>query len=91
MLKNCLIQLYVGPCHVVNAKIAVAIIPYSPGPAPSDFFLFPKMKEHLPGKRIANDEDLKDAVVSWLNNQAATWYEEGIHKLVPRYNKIVDC
>ena len=31
------------------------------------------------------DEDLKDAVVTWLNNQAATWYEEGIHKLVPRY------
>ena len=23
----------------------------------------------------------------WLNNQAATWCEEGIHELVPRYDK----
>ena len=43
------------------------------------------MKEHLAGKRLANDEDLKDAVVTLINNQTATWYEEGIQKLVPRY------
>ena len=54
--------------------------PYSPDLAPSDFFLFPKMKEHL-------DEDLKDAVVTWWNNQVTTWFVEGIHKLVPRYDK----
>ena len=36
--------------------------PYSPDLAPSDFFLFPKMKEHLAGKRFVNDEDLKNAV-----------------------------
>ena len=36
-------------------------LPYSPDLTPSDFFLFPKMKEHLAGKRFANDEDLKDA------------------------------
>ena len=47
-------------------------------------FLFSKMKEHFDGKRFANDVDPKDAVVTWLNNQAATWYEESIHKLVPR-------
>ena len=29
--------------------------PYSPDLVPSDFFLFPKMKEHLAGKRFAND------------------------------------
>ena len=67
-------QLYVGPC----AEIAEAIIPYSPDLAPSNFLLFPKMKEHLAGKRLANDEGLKDAVVTWFNNQAATWYEKGI-------------
>ena len=56
---------------MVSAEIAVAIIPYSPDLAPSDFLRFPNMKEHLLGKRFAND-DLKDAVVTWLNNQAAT-------------------
>ena len=41
------------------------------------------MKEHLAGKCFANDEDLKDAVVTWLNSQVIMWYDEGIHKLVP--------
>jgi hypothetical protein len=42
------------------------------------------MKEHLAGKRHADDEDLQHAVVDWLNSQAAVWYE-GISKLVSRY------
>ena len=32
-----------------------------------------------------DDEDLQHAVVDWLNNQAAVWYEKGISKLVSRY------
>ena len=36
--------------------------PYSPGLAPSDFFLFPKIKEHHASKLFANEEDLKNAV-----------------------------
>ena len=52
MLKSCLMRLFVGPCYVVSAKIAVVIISYSPD-------LFPKMK-HLADKLFANDEDLKD-------------------------------
>ena len=59
--------------------------PYNPDLTPSDFFLFPKMKKHF-----ANDEDQKDAVVIWLNNQTATWYEEDIQKLVPRYDKFLN-
>ena len=35
--------------------------PYSADLAPSHFFLFPKLKDHLAGKHFANDEDLKDA------------------------------
>ena len=61
--------------------------PYSPHLAPSDFFHFLKMKEHLAGKRHADDEDLQHAVVDWLNSQAAVWYEEGISTLVSRYDK----
>ena len=47
--------------------------PYSPDLAPSDFFLFLKMKEHLAGKRFTDDEDLQHGVVDWLNSQAAVW------------------
>ena len=44
--------------------------------------LFPVSKN---GARFANYEDLKDAIVTWLKNQAATWYEKSIHNLVSRY------
>ena len=48
------------------------------------------MKEHLAGKRHADDEDLQHTVVDWLNSQAAVWYEEGINKLVSRYEKCLN-
>ena len=41
--------------------------PYNPDLAPSDFLLFSKMKDHLAGKRFANDEDLKDA--GWITRR----------------------
>jgi len=33
--------------------------PYSPNLAPCDFFLFPRMKEVLKGKRIADVDEVK--------------------------------
>ena len=120
-IENCLMQLYVGPCHVERGKcrdncghgcvdwksrqmwgstccsfsagrweLSHGIVllhddarpytgrqtqalprkefycdifehpPYSPDLAPSEIFVFPKIKENLAGKRFANDEDLKD-------------------------------
>ena len=53
---------------MVSAEIAVDIIPYSPDLAPSDFFLFMKVKKHLAAKSFTNDEGLNDAAVIWLNN-----------------------
>jgi len=34
--------------------------------------------------------DLKDAVQKWLTLQAAAFYEEGIQKLVPHYEKCLN-
>jgi hypothetical protein len=48
------------------------------------------MKEHLAGKRHADDEDLRRAVMDWLKSQAAVWYEKGITKLVSRYDKCLN-
>jgi hypothetical protein len=47
--------------------------------------VFLKMKEHLAGKRHA-DNDLQHAVVDWLNRLAADRYDVGISKLVSRYD-----
>ncbi|GFW83333.1 uncharacterized protein TNCV_2544311 [Trichonephila clavipes] len=40
----------------------------------------------LAGKHFNNDKELKENVSNWLKTQAATFYEEGIEKLVPRYD-----
>ena len=64
--------------------------PYSPDLSPSGFHLFVHLKKFLGGKRFDNHNDLKDAVQKWLTSQAAAFYEEGIHKLVPRYDKCLN-
>jgi histone-lysine N-methyltransferase SETMAR len=61
--------------------------PYSPDLVPSDFQLFPKIKELLGSKRMATDEEVKETVTDWLNGLAANFYDEGIVKLVQRLDK----
>jgi histone-lysine N-methyltransferase SETMAR len=60
---------------------------YSPDLVPSDFHLYTKLKEFLGGRHFKSDEEVKDAVKEWLNGLAAEVYDEGIQKLVTRYDK----
>ncbi|GBM52049.1 Histone-lysine N-methyltransferase SETMAR [Araneus ventricosus] len=64
--------------------------PYSPDLAPSDFHLFLKLKEFLGGKRFGRDEELENAVTTWLNELAAKEYDMRILKLVDRYDKCLN-
>ncbi|GBN44354.1 Histone-lysine N-methyltransferase SETMAR [Araneus ventricosus] len=64
--------------------------PYSPDLAPSDFHLFLKLKVFLRGKRFGSDEELENAVTTWLNELAAEEYDMGILKLVERYDKCLN-
>ena len=43
------------------AAIPIEILPYSPDLAPSDIFLFPKLKEHLKGVRFNSTDETKHA------------------------------
>jgi len=61
--------------------------PYSPDLALSDYHLLLHLKKSLGGKRFDDDDDLKDVVQKRLTSQAAAFYEEGIQKLVPRFDK----
>jgi histone-lysine N-methyltransferase SETMAR len=63
---------------------------YIPDLAPSDFLLFPKLKEFLGGSRFKSDEEMKDAVKEWLNGLAAEVYGEDIQKLVTCYDKCLN-
>jgi transposase len=40
--------------------------PYSPDLAPSDFHLFGHLKEHMLGQNFADDNEVMEAVQSWL-------------------------
>ncbi len=61
--------------------------PYSPDLAPSDFFLFPKLKEHLKGTRFQSILEAKREVVTWLTRQAPEFYQEGISRWKHRLRK----
>lgn len=39
---------------------------HSPDLTPSDFHLFPKLKEHLGGKAFIDDNKVQDTVTMWL-------------------------
>ena len=57
--------------------------------APSDFHLFGPMKEHLRGQKFADDDEVMEAVQSWLKATPKSFFLEGIHKLVDRWTKCV--
>jgi len=64
--------------------------PYSPDLAPSDYHLFLHTKTHLAGQRHTDDDEVQTTVMQWLSNQAATFFDNGIQKLVPRYDKCLN-
>jgi hypothetical protein len=69
--------------------------PYSPDLAASDFYLFGPMKEHLRGQKFADDDEVMEAVRSWLKAMLKRFFLEGIRKLVDRWTNCVakqgDC
>lgn len=81
--------------HVAKAAVAQSGFvelphpPYSPDLAPSDFFLFPKMKSELKGQRFSDDDEVKEAVMAYLEDQDETFYLEGIRMLTHRYQKCI--
>ena len=55
----------------------------------SDFHLFGPMKEHLRGQKFADDDEVMEAVQSWLKATPKSFFLKGIHKLVDRWTKYV--
>ncbi|KAJ4440986.1 hypothetical protein ANN_10835 [Periplaneta americana] len=65
--------------------------PYSPDLAPSNFHVFLHLKKFLSsGERFGNDKELKTSVTCWFHSQAAEFYDRGIQKLIPRYDKCLN-
>lgn len=64
--------------------------PYSCDLVPSDYFLFLHFKKWLGGQRFENDKELRNVVENWFNSQAASFYSDGLRKLVKRYEKCLE-
>jgi len=54
--------------------------PYSPDLAPSDFHFFP----HLKGTHFTADDEVKQAVMSWIKQRTSEFFIDGMRKLVLR-------
>jgi hypothetical protein len=64
--------------------------PYSPDLAPSDYHLFTYPKNWSLSQRFNNNEELTEDVKTWLSSQAADFFDTGIQKLIPRYDKCLN-
>jgi hypothetical protein len=65
------------------------IPPYSPDLAASDLHVLLHLKTFLGGWWFYDDE-VKEAINTWFALQAASFYDAGIQKLVPCYNKCLN-
>jgi histone-lysine N-methyltransferase SETMAR len=64
--------------------------PYSPDLAPSDFHLFPRLKETLRGQRFGTFLELKSEVDRCTRAMSAGFFTRGFEKLLDRYHKCID-
>ncbi|CAH1257192.1 SETMAR [Branchiostoma lanceolatum] len=88
-----------APVHTAHVSVAAATQcgfellphpPYSPDLAPSDFYLFPKLKFHLRGHRFETDDDVIHAVEAYLEAQDATYFQQGVAMLEHRWTKCIE-
>ena len=59
--------------------------PYSPDLAPSDFWLFPKLRSY----RYETIEEMKEAVTKVIDTLIQEDFHEAFQKLLERYNKCI--
>ena len=88
-----------APAHTSHVAVAaikaagfelVELPPHSPDLAPSDYFLFPKLKEYLRGKKFASDDAVMSAVQEWFEEQSPDFFRTGIQRLEHRWQKCIE-
>ena len=62
--------------------------PYSPDLGPSDFHFFPHLKRNLKGTHFTWDDEVKQAVTSWIKQRTPEFVIDGMRKLVLRWEKM---
>ncbi|GBM39713.1 hypothetical protein AVEN_47518-1 [Araneus ventricosus] len=57
---------------------------------PSDYFLFPKLKEHLFGTKSSSDSDVKTVTENRLSEQGRDFYQAGLNQSDLRSDKCLN-
>ena len=63
---------------------------YSPDLAPSDLHFFPHLKKDLKGTHFTSDDEVKQAVTSWMKQRTPEFFVDGMRKLVLRWEKCIE-
>jgi len=63
--------------------------PHSPDLAPSYFHFFPHLKRDLKGTHFTSDDEVKQAVTSWIK-QRTEFFIDGMRKLVLHWEKCIE-
>ena len=63
---------------------------YSRDLAPSDYHLFGNLTEHIAARKLYDDDEAKDEVLRWLNEQVADFYNSSIKKLLPTLKTCIE-
>lgn len=64
--------------------------PYSPDPAPSDYFLFKNLKIFLQGKKFMSKEEVESAVLGFFDAKTKEFYREGFDKLLSKWKLCIE-
>ena len=75
------------------AKNNMTVIPhpsYSPEPAPCHFFLFPRMKGQMKGKRFADVSEVKKKTVDVLKNISTEEFQKCFQQWEKRWCKCIE-
>ena len=64
--------------------------PYSPDLAPSHFYFFPHLKRDLKGTHFTSDDEVKQAVTSWIKQRTPEFFIDGMRKIVLRWEKCIE-
>ena len=62
---------------------------YSPDLAPSDFFLYPNLKEDIRELHFRSDEEVVTAVEEWVNGKDPDFFSSGLMTLEHRWSKCI--
>jgi len=64
-------------------SLKFTVVPHAlcrPDLAPSDFWLFPKLKETLKSHHFSSDAEAEAAVRKWISSQSETFFMDGMNK-----------